>query len=77
MIHTQNCQYVIFATDTATNEEKTPDSTECSPAEILGGVVTAASQYLYPCTVQYSLIAAGEQNLDFDKILFKATQVNV
>ena len=33
---------------------------ECHKEEIMSEVVENASPYLYPCTIEYSLIAAGE-----------------
>ena len=35
-------------------------TTECFRLDIMGHVVKSASPYLYPCTIQYSLIAAGK-----------------
>ena len=34
--------------------------TECQRQDIMGGFVDASSPYLYPCTVQYSLISTGK-----------------
>ena len=52
----------IFLTLISANgtEVTTEPTVECNRHDLLGSVVEAASPYLYPCTIQYSLVATGK-----------------